>query len=157
MTIVQQLFDDHAYFKETLEKLESLSSSPALEETILRASELVQLFRDRHRIHLRRESSVLFPALLGYLKPASSDVARSEIFHHLQDEHFSVGRCVYVLEQDLVSRPLSAKWFESYRDLAEAFLPHMNNEEEHIFPVASRLIPYRQLETMALSEFYPAF
>jgi iron-sulfur cluster repair protein YtfE (RIC family) len=157
MTIIEQLNDDHHFFREMFEEMEILASSPAQEESVLRASELVQIFRHRHRIHLHRESSVLFPALLGYLQTDQTHLTRSEIFHHLQEEHMGVGRNIYALEQDIVSRPLSAKWLRSFRELADTFVPHMKREEEHVFPEASRLMPEKQLETMAYSEFFPAF
>jgi hemerythrin-like domain-containing protein len=157
MTIIQQLMDDHGYFRAAFTELEHLSSSPKEEESVLRASELMQEFRARHRTHLRLESSVLFPALLGYLRTEERRIVRSEIYHHLQEEHLTVGRNVYSLEQDLVSRPLNAAWMKSFRELSDAFLPHMKNEEEFIFPEASRLMPERQLVTMAQSDFFPAF
>lgn len=157
MTIIQQLTNDHAFFKETFAKLDTLADAPALEETVLRASELVQLFRDRHRVHLHRESAVLFPSLLGYLQDDKTNLTRAAIYHHLHEEHLDVGRKVYVLEQDLVSRPLNATWLKSYRVLSDALVPHMKNEDENIFPVAAQLMPQEQLESMARSEFFPAF
>ncbi|MBP9699625.1 MAG: hemerythrin domain-containing protein [Elusimicrobia bacterium] len=157
MTIIQQLTDDHAFFKETFAELDALSSEPALEETILRASDLVQHFRDRHRVHLHRESSVLFPTLLGYLEQGKTNMTRAAIFHHLQEEHLDVGRKIYMLEQDLVSRPLNPSWLTSFRDLSDAMVPHMQNEDEHLFPEAARLMPQEQLKSMAVSEFFPSF
>lgn len=157
MTILQQLNEDHAFFRETFSQMDSLSSSPEQEEAVLRASELVQHFRTRHRVHLYRESSVLFPALLGYLQTDQTRMTRSEIFHHLQEEHLDVGRNLYVLEQDIVSRPLNAKWLKSFRELTDVFVPHMKNEEDYVFPEASRLMPEKQLESMSYSEFFPAF
>ena len=66
-------------------------------------------------------------------------------------------RQVYLLEQDIDSRPANGGWLKSYRDLNAVFVPHMRNEEEHIFPEAVRLMPEKQLEEMACSEFFPAF
>lgn len=157
MTIIQQLNADHSFFKETFAELDTLAESPALEETILRASQLVQHFRDRHRVHLHRESAVLFPSLLGYLQEDKTNLTRAAIYHHLHEEHLDVGRKVYVLEQDLISRPLNATWLKSYRVLSDALVPHMKNEDENIFPVAAQLMPQEQLESMAHSEFFPAF
>ena len=156
MTILEQLAGDHAFFKATFSELEALSSDPAEEEVVLRASELVQHFRDRHRVHLHRESSVLFPTLLGYLQAEKTQLPRSAIFHHMQEEHMEVGRKVYLLEQDLVSRPLSGAWSKSFRDLADALGPHMKNEDEQIFPVAAQLMPQEQLAAMARASFFPS-
>lgn len=157
MTIIQQLNDDHAFFRETFAELDTLAGSPALEKTVLRASALVQNFRDRHRIHLHRESSVLFPSLLGYLQGDQTHLTRSAVFHHFQEEHLDVGRKIYLLEQDLVSRPMTGTWLNSFRLLSDSLVPHMKNEDEVIFPVAARLMPQEQLETMACTEFFPAF
>ena len=157
MTILQQLTDDHAFFKETFAALDTLVTRPEEEESILRASTLVQTFRERHRVHLYRESSVLFPSLLGYLQMGLSPITRAAIYHHLQEEHMGVGRNVYLLEMDLVSRPLNAAWLKSYKVLSDTFIPHMANEEETVFPEAARVMPPEQLETMAHSKFFPAF
>lgn len=157
MTILEQLADDHAFFKAAFSELGDLSTAPAEEESVLRASAVVQHFRERHRIHLHRESSVLFPTLLGYLEPDKTTLPRSEIYHHMQEEHLEVGRKVYRLEQDLVSRPLSGAWLKSFRDLAGSMVPHMKNEDEHIFPIAARLMPQAQLADMARANFFPSF
>lgn len=157
MTILQQLADDHAYFKETFSELDALASDPAEEETVLRASALIEKFRDRHRLHLHRESSVLFPSLLGYLDQEKNHLTRSAIFHHMQEEHMEVGRKVYILEQDLVSRPLNAGWLHSFRELAESFMNHMKIEDETIFPVAAQVMPPEQLTAMSGAKFFPAF
>lgn len=157
MTIIQQLTDDHVFFKNTFAELDTLAQSPELEETVLQASTLVRHFRDRHRVHLHRESSVLFPSLLGYLQQDKTNLARSAIFHHLQEEHLDVGRKIYTLEQDLVSRPLNAAWLDSFRDLSQSMVPHMQNEDDVLFPEAARLMPVEQLKSMARSDFFPAF
>ncbi len=157
MTIVDQLLDDHAFFNEKFIQLMGLSCVPDHEQTVLQASALVHDFNERHRVHFRRESSVLFPALLGYLEEGQGNTARVEIFHHLRDEHMGMEQHIHALEQDLEIRPFKAQWVVSFRGLADIFVLHMRNEEEHIFPEAVRLIPHNQLETMSRAEYFPAF
>ncbi|MBK8869690.1 MAG: hemerythrin domain-containing protein [Elusimicrobia bacterium] len=157
MTIVDQLVDDHAFFNEKFKELEALSSDPNKEQTLVQASALVQGFSERHRLHLKRESSVLFPALLGYLDEGQGNTARVEISHHLRDEHMGLEHHIHALEQDLVTRPPNAEWPKSFRSLTDVFTPHMRNEEEHIFPEAVRLMPHNQLETMSQAQYFPAF
>jgi iron-sulfur cluster repair protein YtfE (RIC family) len=157
MTIVDQLLDDHAFFNVKFSELKELSSVPDQEQTVLRALGLVHEFSERHRVHLRRESSVLFPALLGYLEEGQENTARVEISRHLRDEHMGMEHHIQALEQDLETRPLKVEWVKSFRGLADVFAPHMRNEEEHIFPEAVRLMPHNQLETMSQAEYFPAF
>ena len=157
MTIVDQLVDDHAFFFNKLKELEALSSEPDKEQTVVQASALVHGFSERHRIHLRRESSVLYPALLGYLEEGQGNRVRAEISRHLHDEHMGMEHHIHALEQDLETRPLKVEWVKSFRGLTDVFTPHMRNEEEHIFPEAVRLMPHNQLETMSRAEYFPAF
>lgn len=157
MTIVDQLVDDHAFFYEKFKELEALSSDPDKEQTVLQASALVKGFSERHRLHLKRESSVLFPALLGYLEEGQGNRARVEISHHLRDEHMGMEHHLQALEQDLMTRPPHADWPKSFRSLTDVFVPHMRNEEEHIFPEALRRMPHNQLETMSRAEYFSAF
>lgn len=156
MTILQQLNDDHAYFREVIARVADLATAPSHDDNGRRASELFRDFRDRHKLHLRREVEVLFPALLEAIQRDMSNLKPAAVLHHLQEEHGEIGRIVYVLEQELSERPTSTSWVESFRKLVDDFGPHMEDEEENLFPEADKLLPREQLMTMAQAVSFSA-
>ncbi|MBL8024477.1 MAG: hemerythrin domain-containing protein [Elusimicrobia bacterium] len=149
MTILQQLNDDHAYFKEVFVKLGDLATAPSNEGNEIQASELVQDFRSRHKLHLRRETEVLFPALLDAIQRDMSTIKPAAVLHHLQEEHGGIGRIVYLLEQELSMTPAAPAWITSFQKLVEVLVPHMKDEEDNVFPEAYKLLPQEQLIRMA--------
>lgn len=156
MTILQQLLDDHAYFREVIARVADLAAAPSHDDNGLRASELFRDFRDRHKLHLRREVEVLFPALLEAIQRDMSYLKPAAILHHLQEEHGDIGRIIYVLEQELSEIPAAPSWVESFRELVNAFGPHMKDEEEKLFPEADKLLPCEQLMRMAQAVSFSA-
>ena len=149
MDLIHVLSDDHVYFRGRFHQLQTLARTSEMADDKPLIRSLVKDFRRRHQIHLRRETEVLIPALLEVYRRKKIKPADAFLLQHLQEEHLTVGRNVYLLAQALDVRPLPPLWVKHLESLVAAYLPHMDREEKGLFPEAEKCFSLEQLEKMA--------
>lgn len=148
MNLIQILKEDHSFFRGRFQQLQTLARASEMADTKPLVLSLIKELRKRHKIHVRRETEVLLPKLLDAYRTKKIKPTDPFLLQHLQEEHLTVGRCVYVLEQEMITVPLSLLWAQKLDQLMAAYLPHMDREEEELFPEAEKNLTLNQLEKM---------
>lgn len=149
VNLVQILKEDHTFFRGRFQQLQTLARSSEMTDNTALVLALVKDLRKRHQIHLRRETEVLIPALVETYLKKKIKPTDSFLLLHLQEEHLTVGRSVYLLEQELATQPPSLLWIQKLDKLVAAYLPHMDLEEKGLFPEAEKNLTPQRLEKMA--------
>ena len=147
-SILDFLIGDHRQFHKFFHDLDLLSRVPPLRRDDREAARRVADFQVPHRRHLRCESEILFPAVKEALESAQTCVGESSILNHLVEEHAVAGRTLYLLREQLSSRPPKVHWPRTFRILRRELTEHLQKEEEQLFPIASRLLGQEKLESM---------
>ncbi len=150
MSLIQILKEDHSFFRSRFQQLQTLARASEMVDNQSLVLSLVKEFRKRHQIHLRRETEVLIPKLFDVYRKQKMKPTDSFLLLHLQEEHLTVGRSVYLLEQELIHSVFpSLLWVQKLDKLVAAYLAHMENEEKGLFPEAEFKFTPAQLEKMA--------
>ncbi|MBP9699623.1 MAG: hemerythrin domain-containing protein [Elusimicrobia bacterium] len=149
MNLVQILKEDHSFFRGRFPQLQTLARASEMVDNKPLVLSLVKELRKRHQIHIRRETEVLIPKLVDVYRKEKLKMVDSFLLLHLQEEHLTVGRSVYLLEQELAIQPPSLLWIQKLDKLVAAYIPHMDNEEKGLFPEAEKYLTPQQLEKMA--------
>jgi len=150
VNLIQILKEDHSFFRSRFQQLQTLARASEMVDNTPLVLSLVKEFRKRHQIHLRRETEVLIPRLLDVYRKKNIKPTDSFLLLHLQEEHLTVGRSIYLLDQELThSASPSLLWVQKLDKLVTAYLLHMEHEEKGLFPEAEFAFSLQQLEKMA--------
>lgn len=149
MSIIQILIEDHAFFRERFSQLGTLASLSEMSGTASLKIALINEFRKRHKVHLRRETELLIPALKEAYRKMNAKPMVPFLLLHLQEEHLSIGRNLYLLEQELLARTEGKDWVLILDKIVSSYIPHMDNEEKNLFPESQKFLSLKQLEKMA--------
>jgi hypothetical protein len=149
MSLVQLLIEDHSFFRNRFQQIRTLGSLSEINKNTSLLLALTNEFRKRHKIHLRRETELLIPSLKEAYRKQGIKPTNPFLLFHLEEEHVSVGRNMYLLEQELTASSISKACVPLLQKVILSYIPHMEKEERDLFPEAERLIPLKQLEKMA--------
>lgn len=149
MSLVQLLIEDHSFFRDRFQQIQTLGFLSEIPNNNSLLLALTNEFRKRHKIHLRRETEILIPGLKEAYRKLGIKPKDPFLLLHLEEEHISVGRNMYLLEQELMDCSSSKDWVSLLQKVILSYLPHMEKEERGLFPEAKKIIPLKQLEIMA--------
>lgn len=149
VNLVEILKEDHTFFRSRFQQLQTLARTSEMTDNTALVLALVKDLRKRHQIHLRRETEVLIPGLVEAYRKQKIKTTDSFLLLHLQEEHLTVGRSVYLLEHELASKPPSLSWIQKLDKLVAVYLPHMEHEEKGLFPESEKNLTPQQLKKMA--------
>lgn len=149
MGIIQVLKEDHAFFRDRFQQIKTLSLGTEIHGDDALILALVKEFRKRHKIHIRRETELLIPALMEAYRKTDVKVSDEFLLFHLREEHLSVGRSIYLLEKEMENHQAPSHWISLLDSLTDIYLPHMDREENALFPEAEKFLTSRQLEILA--------
>ena len=149
MSLIQILLEDHAFFREKFHQMKTLGAIGDMKGTLDLKLALTHEFRQRHKIHLRRETELLIPSLHEAYRKRGIKPTDPFLLLHLQEEHISVGRNMYLLEEELAAGPESEGWALTLGKIIASYIPHMEREEKGLFPEAVKYLSLKQLEKLA--------
>lgn len=147
-TVIDHLLKDHQQFLKFFHEIDLLSRVPPLRRDDRQAAQRVAELQIYYRRHLRRESEILFPALKKEFDLAQTCVLEPSILNHLTEEHAIAGRTLYLLREQLSSRPPKVLWPKTFRVLRREMTDHFRREEENLFPMAASLLGQEKMESL---------
>jgi hemerythrin-like domain-containing protein len=130
---------DHHQALSQAGRLKRSASSEDRATRVRAADDFVNFYLGRALHHFREEEELFFP-------PATEHDALLPLVTRAVTEHLNIHRLVGLLKQQILKGDVDSQLM---REVAEVLRRHVRFEEDEVFPLIERLVPFDRLEEIA--------
>lgn len=130
---------DHHHALAQARRLKKGAVSPELATRARAADDFLNFYLGRALRHFREEEELFFPPA------AQFEEARPLVVRAVM-EHLNIHRLAGLLKEQLASASVGA---DHLSEISEALRLHVRFEEDELFPLIERLVPWERLEQIA--------
>jgi hypothetical protein len=131
------LFEDHIALREQAAALRA-----ALEQDGSKLGEVLTTFQKAIQKHFKREE--IYYRILDEGKR----VPDRGLVHQLRNDHAAVVFTLASLAIRLRKHGVNPDWRTRFDNLMNVFLPHLDNEDSHLFPIGKKMLTAEELATI---------